>query len=167
MTPTILLLVALILPFFIVIVSGAPYLPTRRRQVEQALDMLKLKPGQTLLELGCGDGTVIVIAAKREIKVIGYEVNPFLWFIAWVRTRKYRKQVQVYWGDFWSKPFPSSTDAVYVFLIDHFMGRLHKKLLSEIKKCKKCIKVASYTFSIPDKKPEEQKGAIYLYKYSP
>lgn len=167
MNPIILLLVVFILPFVVVILSGAPYLPTRRRQAEQALDILKLKPGQTLVELGCGDGAVILVALKRGVKVVGYEVNPFLWLIAWARTRKYKSQVKIMWGDFWNKPFPKSTDAVYIFLIDHFMSRLHQKLLSEIKKSKKSVKVASYTFKIPEKKPELQKGAVYLYKYSP
>ena len=46
----------LVISFGFVVFVGPPYLPTLDKQVRTALDLLDLKKGQTLLELGCGDG---------------------------------------------------------------------------------------------------------------
>jgi ribosomal protein L11 methylase PrmA len=68
----------LVILFGFVVAFGAPYLPTLRPQITMALDMLDLKKGQTLLELGSGDGRVMMAAAERGWNVIGYELNPLL-----------------------------------------------------------------------------------------
>jgi precorrin-6B methylase 2 len=96
-----ILLLIIILAFqFVVLFLGAPYVPTLHKQREIALDLLKLKPGQTLIDLGCGDGAMLIEAAKRGIKVVGYEINPLLVFIAWARTRRYSKNVKIIRGNF-------------------------------------------------------------------
>jgi hypothetical protein len=69
-----------------VILFGAPYLPTLKPQIHAALELANLRPGQTLIELGCGDGRVLIAAAHTGIKSIGYELNPLLALIAWIRT---------------------------------------------------------------------------------
>ena len=55
-----------ILIFGFVVFFGAPYLPTFNKVQNTALDLLDLKPGQTLIELGSGDGRVMREAAKRK-----------------------------------------------------------------------------------------------------
>lgn len=35
---------------------GAPYLPARRPDVEAALDLAELRPGEKLIDLGSGEG---------------------------------------------------------------------------------------------------------------
>ena len=57
--------VVLILAFGAVMLVGAPYLPTLGKQVNSALDLLDLKKGQRLLELGAGDGTVALVGIKE------------------------------------------------------------------------------------------------------
>jgi hypothetical protein len=52
-----IVILIIILAFqFVVIFLGAPYVPTLNKQRETALDLLKLKSGQTLIDLGSGDG---------------------------------------------------------------------------------------------------------------
>ncbi|HEU4984185.1 MAG TPA: class I SAM-dependent methyltransferase, partial [Nitrososphaera sp.] len=72
----IVLAVSVLLGF--VVFFGPPYLPTLRRNIDAALDLLDLKPGQTMLDLGSGDGRVLVAAAKRGINVVGIELSPVL-----------------------------------------------------------------------------------------
>jgi 16S rRNA A1518/A1519 N6-dimethyltransferase RsmA/KsgA/DIM1 with predicted DNA glycosylase/AP lyase activity len=91
-------LIILIICFGGVLFFGAPYLPTLRQQVKAALELADLKPGDTLLELGCGDGKVVLAAAKQGINVIGYELNPILALVAWSRTRRYSKNVKIICG---------------------------------------------------------------------
>jgi precorrin-6B methylase 2 len=157
----IILLIVVLALQFVVLFLGAPYVPTLHKQRETALDLLELKPGQTLIDLGCGDGAMLIAAAKRGIKAVGYEINPLLVLIAWIRTRRYAKHVQIIHGNFWQKHWPQA-DAVFVFLTDRYMDRLHQNMKNRFKNC---VKLVTYGFSIPDKKPADKEGACFLYRY--
>lgn len=144
-----------------VLLFGAPYLPTFKSQIDAALDLAGLKPGDTLLELGCGDGRVLIAAARRGYNAVGYELNPLLAAVAWLRTRRYRRQVRVVWGDFWRADWPPAA-AVFTFLLDRYMTKLDKKLAHYPHKP---IKLVSYAFQIPGKKLAAQKQGVFLYRY--
>lgn len=147
--------------FCFVIFFGAPYLPTLSKQKETALDLLDLKEGETLLELGSGDGRVLLAAAKRNLNAVGIELNPILVVISWMMTYKYRKQVKIIWGNLWRVEWPE-TDGIFVFLMDKFMVRLDEKIKNTQKKP---VRVASFTFKIPKKKIAKQKDSVFLYHY--
>src|SRR3990167_10959112 len=91
---------ALLFMFSFVILVGAPYAPTLRRQQKIALELLDLKPGQVLYDLGCGDGRLLVAAAKAGYRAVGYEINPALAAIAYLRTRRYGGGGEGVCGDF-------------------------------------------------------------------
>ncbi len=147
--------------FSFVLLFGAPYLPTKRRQTQSALKLMRLKKGQAIYELGCGDGRVLLYAAQQGYQGVGYELNPILVIIAKVVTWRYRSQVKIVWGNFWKADL-SKADAVYVFLLDKFMARFDKKM-TEIKGIS--IPVVSYAFKIPDKAHIKELDGLYLYKY--
>jgi SAM-dependent methyltransferase len=149
---------AVISMFAVVLVWGAPYLPTLRPQMRTALELLDLKPGQTLLELGCGDGNVLIAAAQAGYNVVGIELNPILATIAWFRTRRYRKQVRVICGNFWTVPWPEA-DGVYVFLLDRFMPKLDARMVTYTKP------LASIAFRVPGRKITAERNGVFLYKY--
>lgn len=153
-----IIVLALVLSFGGVLLRGAPYVPTLELQGRAALELLNLKSGQTLLELGSGDGKVLVMAAKSGLNVVGIELNPLLVAVSWIRTRRYRKQVSVIWGDFWSVQWPEC-DGVFVFLLDRFMPKLDTRM-QEIKK-----PLASFAFKIPHKKITAERAGVFLYKY--
>lgn len=157
------LLIGTIVIFGFVVVFGAPYLPTLKPQIHTALDMLALKPGQTLVEVGSGDGRVLLAAAKRGWNVVGYELNPLLVLFSLWYTRKYRHQVRIVWGNALTKEWPL-TDGVYVFGIDRIMPKLHTKITQSIKKP---VKVASFSFMLKDQKPIQTKNGVHLYRISP
>lgn len=148
--------------FSFVILRGAPYLPTLRQQIEDALDMLDLKKGQTLLELGSGDGRLLAAAAKRGIYSVGYELNPLL--VLWTRVRywKYRKFISVKWGDYWLTDWPPS-DGMYVFLLQKYMKKLDKKVIQYIGE--KDYKLVSFGFKIEGKKTAKTNKGLSLYRY--
>jgi hypothetical protein len=157
----ILLSLALIICFGGVLLFGAPYLPTLKPQVTAALELADLKAGDTLLELGCGDGKVLIAAARQGINVVGYELNPLLALIAWLRTRRYRKNVRIIWGDFWQKPWPPAT-AIFTFLLPKYMSKLDTKVMQYKHKP---VKLVSFAFVIPSKPKATEKNGVYLYKY--
>lgn len=154
-------LMCLIFIFGFVVFVGPPYLPTQKRQVKTALDLLDMQPGETLLELGSGDGRVMRAAAERGLKVIGIELNPLLVVISWLATLKYRTQVRVIWGNFWGKPWPRA-DAIFTFMLQRYMPRLDERI--EFWRTKP-IKLASYAFTVPGREPAKTKDGIHLYEY--
>jgi hypothetical protein len=147
---------------FTVLRRGAPYVPTRHKQLQQALHLLNLKPGQTLIDLGSGDGAMLLAAARRGIYTVGYEINPILVLVSRYRTRKYGKAVKVIWGNFWKKQWPEA-DAVFVFLTGNYMEKLDQQMKIRFQRK---IKLVTYGFALNNKKPLKKLGALFLYKYS-
>jgi hypothetical protein len=157
-----LLAVWLILLFGFVVFFGAPYLPTLSKQKQAALELLDLEPEQTLIELGSGDGRVLKAAAEKGLKVIGYELNPLLVVISYIRTFKYRKYVQIRWANYWWHTWPR-TDAIFVFLLDRYMEKLDKKIIQSYPGKK--IKLVSVAFKIPEREILDERDGVYLYEY--
>ena len=78
--------VVMFVVFNFVILFGAPFLPTMKKQVKPAMDLMNLKPGQKMLELGCGDGRLLIAAAEEGLIATGIELNPLLVIICRIRT---------------------------------------------------------------------------------
>jgi len=54
-----------------------PYVPTPQDVVERMLDIAGVKKGDVVYDLGCGDGRIVVTAAKKYgVKAIGFEIDP-------------------------------------------------------------------------------------------
>lgn len=162
MLKTLLIGVAIAMPTFLLgAIMGAPYLPTLKRQRQTALNLLALKPGQTVVDLGCGDGGFLVEAAQQGIRGIGYELNPLLWLVAKQRTWAYRSNITIHFKNYWKVQLPPA-EGIYVFLVQHYMKKLNHKLTSELSRPTKLV---SYSFTIPGKKAVKESKGLYLYKY--
>ncbi len=155
-----LLIIALI-SFSGVLLVGAPYLPTLSDQQKTAFKLLNLKRGDTLIELGCGDGKVVVAAARQGINVVGYELNPLLFMVSYLRTWRYRAQVRIVWGNFWTTELPKA-QAIYVFLLPKYMEKLNDFCESYQPKP---LKLVSIAFEIKSKKPAKTSNGVFFYKY--
>lgn len=154
-------LAVLLLCFSGVLLVGAPYLPTLTPQVRAALELADLQPGETLLELGCGDGKVLIAAARQGYRAVGYELNPLLAIVAWLRTRRYRRLVRVVCANFWTAKWPP-TDAIFTFLLPKYMNKLDTIIAQNVQKP---VKLVSFAFVIPDRPVTASKDGVYLYRY--
>jgi SAM-dependent methyltransferase len=54
----------------------SPYVPTPQDVVERMLDLAQVKPGEYLIDLGSGDGRIVVTAAQRGARGYGVDLNP-------------------------------------------------------------------------------------------
>jgi len=156
-----IIIAVIVICFGVVVIFGAPYVPTLKPQVRTALELAALKKGQTMLELGCGDGKVLVAAARKGINTVGYELNPLLAAVAWLRTRRYRRQVTVIWGDYWRKEWPPAA-AIFTFLLPKYMEKLDKKIT---RYDHKPVRLVSFAFRIPGKQAVREQNGVYLYTY--
>ena len=129
-----------------------PFLPSPEAVIVKALDMAQLKPGEKLVDLGCGDGRVLVVAAKRYgAYAVGVELNPVLVRLA-VRECRLAGvwgSVDVVHGDLFSfdvAPF----DVIYVYPSPSATRRLALKLVAE---CREGCRVVVHDHPLPAVEP--------------
>lgn len=143
---------------------GAPYVPTHRKAIAKALDMLELKAGEAVVDFGSGDGAFLIAAAKRGYKAVGYEINPLLVAISWLRCLPNRKLVRVMWKNFWLVKLPPNTKAIFVFSAGPYLQRLVKTLSKLAGNQAGELRVISYGFELPGLKLQKSKDGLHLYK---
>jgi len=141
---------------------GAPYVPTKPEAVEIMLAMIDVRPGMKAVDIGSGDGRIVIAMAKRGIEAHGYEINPVL---VWISRRNIKRAglehlAKIYRKDLWNANF-SHYDIVTLFGVSYIMKRLEKKLQSELKPG---AQVVSMGFAFPSWPPSDKRGNIFLYR---
>ena len=166
---TFLIAACLIILFGAVAFRGAPYVPTHKVTIVAALELLKpyMRKGDTVLDLGSGDGSVLLQAAKKGYRAVGYELNPLLNSIAWLRCWRRHVHVTIHLHDYWIAHWPPETKAVFVFLAGPYMNKLRRKLDAEMAKRTEPLYVVSNGFAIPGVLPKKISGGLYLYELKP
>lgn len=116
-------------------IKGAPYVPTRKKEILNFLNEVVFKKGKLFLELGCGDGRVVRTAVKEfGVKGLGVDVNPVL--ILWARilsklTKTPHTEFKV--ENILKTDF-SKADYIYLFLMPELIVKIEEKLKKETKK---------------------------------
>jgi len=147
--------------FILSVLTGSPYVRTHKKPLIAAFELLNLKPGEKLVDLGCGDGAVLLEAARRGLRAEGWEINPFLWAVCHWRIRKFKGAAKVHLGNMWRARLPADTKAVFIFLDARFLPRFDKKMRSARAKAA----VVSYAYRIPNKKIIKSRQGMHLYRY--
>lgn len=141
--------------------QGALYVPTHQAKVEKMAELAGARPGMKTLDLGSGDGRIVIAMARAGADAVGYEVNPILYLWSRYKIKKLglEARAKIYFKNFWRADF-SQFDVITVFGINYIMGRLERKLNKEIKAG---AKVISYAFPLPTWKISQKDGAILVY----
>ncbi len=126
--------------------AGAPFVPIRRSDVEDGMALAKIQPNETVTDLGCGDGRVLVAALERGATAIGYEISPIFCFISWLRVRRFGARAAIYRKNFFKEDL-SRFDVIFAFQLTRIMTRLSDQLL---KQTKPDVRIVSYVFSLPE-----------------
>jgi hypothetical protein len=160
------IITAIIICFGFVVFWGAPYVPTRRKQVSQAFDELyQVKPGDVVVDVGSGDGIMLRAAVKRGARAVGYELNPLLVFITKLLSRKEAFNMTVVCANFWRQTLPPETTLVYTFLEKRDIAKMELYLVRQARLRKKPLHFISYGFELPNTKPIKRVGPMLLYVF--
>lgn len=157
----------LFLSWLAIVFVGAPYVPTKARDLKGILKAAGLRKGDLIVDLGSGDGRLLIEAARSGYRAVGFELNPFLVLLTAWRIRPYRKLADVRMADFWRTDLPDDTKAVFVFLAAPFMARLERKLDSSAKEFGHEIILISYGFQFKERKPLRIDGPLVVYSFKP
>lgn len=150
-----------------VVFFGAPYVPTRARDLEELFKVAKLTKKDVFIDLGSGDGRLVLAAAQRGIKSIGLELNPLLVLLSLWRIRGVRKLASVHYKNYWRYKLPDDTTTIFVFLAKPFMERLKTYLQAEATRLGRPLTLISYGFELPGYTPVAEHKAIMVYKVEP
>ncbi len=152
----------------------APFVPTPEVVVERMLSLANLKEGETLFDLGCGDGRILFLAAQKfKAKAIGVELSRQL-----VEATKAKAEalgledrVKVIQGNLLEADF-SPADVVTIYLMRLSNERLKPNLQKHLKPG---ARVVSHDYEIMGWKPaviekvtaHRRAHTIYVYRMPP
>jgi SAM-dependent methyltransferase len=128
------------------------YVPTPDGVVKEMMDLAEVKPGDVVYDLGCGDGRIVIAAAKRgAAKAVGVDIDPERIREAWANAREegVADKVAFVEGDLFQMDF-SDADVVTLYLLPDLNLKLRPKLLA----LRPGTRIVSHAFDMGDWKPE-------------
>lgn len=129
------------------------FVPTPDAAVKRMVEMADLRPGDVVYDLGCGDGRIVVAAAKRQkIKAVGVDIDPERVAESRenVRAAGLDASVHIRQADVFDLDL---RDADVVFL--YLTPRLNARLMPQLRKLKPGARIISYEFDMGSAKPVE------------
>lgn len=147
---------------------GVPWVPTRAKRIRKALQLAKLEAGETLYDLGAGDGRVLLMAVKEfGARAVGIEIGPVQCALGWLRIllSGSRRKARVRCGNFYRTDV-TEADVVFVYLTSSQTTRLQKKLVRDLRAGTRVVSVAA---DFPDWQPEfvDREMLVFVYQMPP
>ena len=151
--------------------SLAPYVASPQQIVDRMLELADLKPGETLYDLGSGDGRVLITAVQRfHAKAVGIEISEILVKNTTERIQRLglENDARVVRGDLLQVDL-SPADVVTIYLATDSNEILRPNLERYLKPG---ARVVSHDYVVPGWKPKtvdkdlpDARGhVIYLYQ---
>ncbi|HUD44240.1 MAG TPA: 50S ribosomal protein L11 methyltransferase [Patescibacteria group bacterium] len=133
-------------------------------RLDVMLELSQIQPGQKTIDLGSGDGRVVIAMAKLGAQAHGIEIDPGRVELARNNILKENllDKAIITQGNFWNEDL-GEFDIITLYGITGIMERLEKKLKIEMKPGSKVI---SNFFQFPNWYPAKNKSNIFVYSLS-
>jgi len=125
----------------------AIYVPTPQDVVEKMLELAKIQKNETVVDLGCGDGRIVVTAARKyQCKAIGYDIDPLCVKMSQENVKKHDMgaRVTIERKDMFTVDL-AKVDVVALYL----PPKVSKRLLPQLERLPAGARVVSHAFAIP------------------
>jgi len=163
-------LLALVISAAIAGVSAAPWLPTKAKDRNHLFEHLKLEPGQKVLDLGCGDGSMLFAVARKfpETECVGCDISLLPLLFGWARKflkPSAYKHVHIRFGNLF-KQSVAGFDVVFIFLLPKSYPRLVELMKRDLKNESQVIVEA---WPLPHITPDETlraEGCLPIFVYT-
>jgi len=147
--------------------SLAPFVPSRPEVVKRMLEIAYVGPKDIVIDLGCGDGRILIAAVKDfgADKAIGYEMRKDLYkqTLNDIERQNLEDKITLINDDLLKADLSQAT-VITLYLTTSGNERLKPKLENE---SKNRSRIVSHDFSItgwnPSMKEEFSSHSIYLY----
>lgn len=147
---------------------AAPWVPVFKRDIGRIIRLVALRDGEVAVDLGCGDGRIVVaLANNSHASVVGYEISfvPYLWSKLRVLLHGLSRRVDIRFADFLSRDL-GQANAIFCFLTPMAMKKLAPKFARELRPG---TRIVSYSFRLPGwepmavDRPDERSIPIFTY----
>ena len=149
----------------------APFVSSPARVVDRMLELANVKPGETVFDLGSGDGRILIAAVKNyKAKAVGIEISSKLASQTndLLKKEGLSSEARVIEGDL-LKTDLTGADVVTLYLTTPLNEQLRPRLEKFLKPG---ARVVSHDYAVPGWKPTkleelDNKHLIYLYEMPP
>jgi SAM-dependent methyltransferase len=134
--------------------KDVPYVPTPPEVVEAMLKLAAVKSGDFVIDLGCGDGRIVVMAAQKfGARGKGVDFNPTRIEEAQQNARQagVTSRAQFSQGDFFEADLQEAT-VVTLYLLPDINLKLRPKLLKDLKVGSRIV---SHSFDMGEWQPDK------------
>lgn len=147
----------------------APFVPSPREVADAMMELARVAPGETVVDLGSGHGEMLVAALRRGARAEGYELSRFLGFVTRLRHLLWHRhgQLSVFREDFFRARL-AHVDVITCYLFPKAMAQLRPKFEGELRRG---ARVVTASFAIPNWLPKSTTRVanrpVYLYEMPP
>lgn len=151
----------------------SPYVRTPDRVMDRMLELANIKPGDTVFDLGCGDGRIVITAALRyKAKAVGVEISPKLAAQATTAIDKagLNGRARIVQGDLLQADL-TGADVVTIYLGTQLNAELRPRLEKYLHAG---ARVVSHDYAVPgwkathvERTEGKQGHVIYVYEMPP
>jgi SAM-dependent methyltransferase len=129
------------------------FVPTRELVIEAMLNAAKVGPNDVVYDLGCGDGRIVVAAAKRGARAVGIDIDPerIKEANANAAANGVTGKVQFRQEDLFEADIREAT-VVTLYLLPSLNVKLRPRLMEQLKPG---TRIVSHDFDMGDWAPEE------------
>lgn len=153
-------------PLIAQVEKDVPYVPTPQAVVDAMLKLAKVTPDDVLIDLGSGDGRIVVAAAQnfRVKRAIGIEIDPSLVQQSRQTLKKagLSDRAEIVEGNIFETDFGAAT-VITMYLLPDVNIRLRPRLL----RLRPGTRIVSHVFDMgawkPDQVQEIEGRTIYLW----
>jgi predicted RNA methylase len=127
------------------------FVPTPQAVVDKMLEMADVKKGDVVYDLGCGDGRIVVTAAKKYgVKAVGFDINPVRVkeSLDNVKSNKVEHLVTIKEADIFTLDLRQAS-VVTLYLLPE----LNVRLMPQLEKLKPGARIVSHDFDMRGAKP--------------
>jgi|GEM_PF-486914 len=145
--------------FFLLLatMTGAPIVYSSKKAVKDALKLSEIKKGETIVDLGCGNGETLILAAKEfGARGIGIDRSPFCYFKAKFNVWKAGEssRIKIIYGNFQKrKKALKRADVVYMYLLNDVLKKIEPWFFEAINNK---TRVVSLAFKFINHKPAKE-----------
>jgi SAM-dependent methyltransferase len=149
--------------------GDVPYVPTPQPVVDKMLELAGVKAGDMVYDLGCGDGRIVVTAAKKGARGVGIDINPERIKEANenAKTAGVTDKVKFIEKNLFEADVHDAS-VVTLYLLPDVNLKLKPRLLAQLKPG---TRIVSHSFSMgdwkPDKTVEIDHRTLYLWVVTP
>jgi cyclopropane fatty-acyl-phospholipid synthase-like methyltransferase len=159
----------IMVPTLMTLINGAPFVPTPMEAVRKMIKLAKIKKGDVVYDIGCGDGRMVYVAANEYgARATGLELSPLVYTFARIRKLLWRSKAKILFRNFKTQNLRDA-DVIVCYLMPETLEKLRPKLETELKPG---AMVVSYAFRMASWKETHQEpkdaakniSPIWIYK---